>query len=137
MKRLSPRTSSGSMTREVIAVIHSPPSIARNPAEERAMNYPTRPHRRLAIVLLVPFGLISAYAVYRLGQVGILAHALDGPAGWQLAADLVVALVLILAWLIPTARREGRSPWPWAAMTLFPGSLLYLVTGKARQDGIG
>ena len=104
------------------------------------MNYPTTHGRRLAIVLLIPFGLISAYAVYRVGYAGILAHALDGPAGWQLAADLVVALVLILAWLIPTARREGRSPWPWVAVTLFLGSfgpLLYLVTGKGQQDRAG
>jgi hypothetical protein len=96
--------------------------------------------RLLAIALLVPFGLISAYAVYRVGYIGILAHALDGPAGWQLAADLVVALVLVLAWLIPTARQEGRSPWPWVAVTLFLGSfgpLLYLVTRKGRQAGAG
>jgi len=96
--------------------------------------------RLLAIALLVPFGLISAYAVYRVGYTGILAHALDGPAGWQLAADLVVALVLVLAWLIPTARQEGRSPWPWVAVTLFLGSfgpLLYLVTRKGRQARAG
>lgn len=104
------------------------------------MNHPMTYGRPLAIVLLIPFGLISAYAVYRVGYAGILAHALDGPAGWQLAADLVVALVLILAWLIPTARREGRSPWPWVAVTLFLGSfgpLLYLVTGKGQQDRAG
>ncbi len=96
--------------------------------------------RLLAIALLVPFGLISAYAVSRVGYTGILAHALDGPAGWQLAADLVVALVLVLAWLIPTARQEGRSPWPWVAVTLFLGSfgpLLYLVTRKGRQARAG
>lgn len=104
------------------------------------MSHPTTQGRRLAIALLIPFGLISAYAVYRVGYAGIFAHALDGPAGWQLAADLVVALVLVLAWLIPTARREGRSPWPWVAVTLFLGSfgpLLYLVTRTGRQAGAG
>lgn len=104
------------------------------------MNHPTRHARLLAIALLIPFGLISAYAAYRVGYTGIFAHALDGPAGWQLAADLVVALVLVLAWLIPTARQEGRSPWPWVAMTLFLGSfgpLLYLVTRRGRQAGTG
>jgi hypothetical protein len=102
------------------------------------MDHPIRHRRILAIVLLIPFGLISAFAVSRVGYTGIFAHALDGPAGWQLAADLVVALILILAWLIPTARRESRSPWPWVAMTPFLGSfgpLLYLATGKVPQTG--
>ncbi|WP_405223500.1 hypothetical protein [Lentisalinibacter sediminis] len=104
------------------------------------MNDRIRHGRTLATVLLIPFGLISAYAVYRVGYTGILAHALDGPAGWQLAADLVVALVLVLAWLIPAARREGRSPWPWVAVTLLLGSfgpLLYLVTAKEGRSGAG
>ena len=104
------------------------------------MNHRLNQGRLLAIVLLIPFGLITAYAVYRVGYTGIFAHALEGPAGWQLAADLVVALVLVLAWLIPTARQEGRSPWPWVAVTLFLGSfgpLLYLVTRTGRQAGAG
>lgn len=102
------------------------------------MNQPVTHRRTLAIALLVPFGLITAYAVYRVGYTGIFAHALDGPAGWQLFADLVVALLLVLAWLIPAARREGRSPWPWVVLTLLLGSfgpLLYLVTGKGGGGG--
>lgn len=98
-------------------------------------------HRRvLAVALLVPFSLISLYAVYRVGYAGILAYALAGPAGWQLAADLVVALILVLAWLIPAARRENRNPWPWVLVTLCLGSfgpLLYLVSGKSRSVEIG
>lgn len=97
-------------------------------------------HRRiLAIALLIPFSLITLYAVYRVGYTGILSHALDGPAGWQLAADLVVALILVLAWLVPTARHENRNPWPWVVVTLCLGSfgpLLYLVSGRHRPAAI-
>ncbi|MBP6701113.1 MAG: PLDc N-terminal domain-containing protein, partial [Halioglobus sp.] len=42
----------------------------------------------------------------------------------------VIALVLVLTWLVPEARKAGRNPWPWIVATLFLGSfgpLLYLV----------
>lgn len=88
--------------------------------------------RTLAIVLLVPFTLLTLYAVMHSGYDGIIAHALDGPAGWQIFADLVVALVLVLVWLLADARRTGRNPWPWVIVTLLLGSfgpLLYLAVG--------
>jgi len=46
----------------------------------------------------------------------------------------VIALVLLLTWLVPEARKAGRNPWPWVVATLLLGSigpLLYLVfTGR-------
>jgi hypothetical protein len=125
------------MTCEVIAVMHSPGEHTAKADEANGVQ--TMNNRRiLAVALLIPFALITAYAVWRVGYTGIFAYALAGPAGWQLAADLVVALVLVLAWLIPAARREGRSPWPWVVLTLFLGSfgpLLYLLTGKDEAAG--
>ncbi|HKL62957.1 MAG TPA: DUF2834 domain-containing protein [Woeseiaceae bacterium] len=91
--------------------------------------------RALALALLIPFALITLYAVWEVGYTGIFAHALDGPAGWQLSADLVVALLMILVWLVADARRIGRNPWPWVLLTLFLGAfgpLFYLLTGNGE-----
>ena len=96
------------------------------------------PSRRiLAIALLVPFALLSVYAVAQVGYIGIFDYHRHSPAGWQVFADLVVALILVLIWLIPEALRSGRNPWPWVVMTLFLGSigpLLYLATEKPGRE---
>ncbi len=86
--------------------------------------------RTLAIAMLIPFTLLTLYAVSRVGYIGIFEYHLHSPAGWQVIADLVIALVLVLTWLVPEARKAGRNPWPWVVATLLLGSigpLLYLV----------
>ncbi len=92
--------------------------------------------KTLAIVLLVPFLLLTAYAVWDVGAVGIFVYQLQSSAGWQVFADLVISLVLVLTYLIPQARRDGRNPWPWVVATLFVGvisPLLYYATDKAQR----
>jgi RsiW-degrading membrane proteinase PrsW (M82 family) len=86
--------------------------------------------RSLALIIVVPFALLTAYAVAQVGYIGIFDYHRHSPAGWQVFTDLVIALVLVLSWLIPEARRAGHNPWPWVVVTLFLGSfgpLLYLV----------
>lgn len=86
--------------------------------------------RTIAIALLVPFLALTAYALYAVGYIGIFDYHRHSPAGWQVFADLVVALVLVLTWMIPDAKRAGRNPWPWVVATLLLGSigpLLYLA----------
>ncbi|MCG8413068.1 MAG: hypothetical protein MI746_02515 [Pseudomonadales bacterium] len=90
--------------------------------------------KTLAIILLIPFSLLSIYAVLEVGYFGIFDYHRHSPAGWQVFTDLVIALVLVLTWMIPQAKREGRNPWPWVGITLFLGSigpLLYLATAKS------
>ena len=89
--------------------------------------------RLLAIAILIPFTLLTVYAVAEVGYIGLLDYQLQSPAGWQVFADLVVALILVLTWLIPEARRTGRNPWPWVVATLFLGSigpLLYMASER-------
>ena len=84
----------------------------------------------LAIAILIPFTLLSGYAVLEVGYIGIFDYHRHSPAGWQVFTDLVIACVLILTWLIPEAKRNGINPWPWVAITLVLGSfgpLLYLA----------
>lgn len=96
--------------------------------------------RTLAIVLLVPFSLLTLYALTEVGYTGLFEYQLRSPAGWQVFADLVVALVLVLAWMIPEARRAGRNPWPWVVATCLLGSIAPLVYlawagSEAAADG--
>jgi len=87
----------------------------------------------LAIAILIPFSLLSLYAVLEVGYIGIFDYHRHSPAGWQVFTDLVIALVLVFTWMIPEAQKAGRNPWPWVVITLFLGSigpLLYLATAR-------
>jgi len=89
--------------------------------------------RLIATLMLIPFSLLTAYALYKVGYVGIIEHQLQSSAGWQVLVDLVIACALIFTWMIPEAKRAGRNPWPYVIITLFLGSfgpLLYLVTNN-------
>lgn len=91
--------------------------------------------KTIAIILLLPFSILSAYAVYKVGYVGIFDYHRHSPAGWQVFIDLVIACILCLTWLIPEAKRKGRNPIPFVVLTLFLGSfgpLLYIVTDKSE-----
>jgi len=91
--------------------------------------------RLLAITLLIPFSVLSAYAVFKVGYMGILDYHRHSPAGWQVFADLVIACLLCLLWLIPEAKQNGRNPWPFVVITLLLGSfgpLFYLITDKTK-----
>lgn len=99
-----------------------------------------RSKRTLALVLLVPFALLTLYALQQVGYVGIFDYHRHSPAGWQVFADLVIALVLVLSWMIPEARKAGRNPWPWVVATVFLGSigpLLYLALGRGDPAAEG
>lgn len=89
--------------------------------------------KALAIALLIPFLALTAYALAKVGYVGIFDYHRHSPAGWQVFTDLVIALILVLTWLVPEARAAGRNPWPWVVLTLLLGSigpLLFLATGS-------
>lgn len=92
--------------------------------------------KTLALVLLIPFSILTIYAVFEVGYVGIFDYHRHSPAGWQVFADLVVALALVLTWIVPDAIARGRSVWLWVVLTLTLGSigpLLYLVS---RSSGV-
>ncbi len=91
--------------------------------------------RTIAIVLRIPFLVLTVYAVSQVGYWGIVDYHRHSPAGWQVFADLVVALILLLTWLIPEAKSKGINPWPWVVATLFLGSigpLGYLIYKGAK-----
>lgn len=89
---------------------------------------------RLPIVLiLVPFSVLSAAALWQHGYWGLFAPALHSLAAAQVLVDLVIALGLVLVWMHQDARSLGRRFWPWLVATLALGSfgpLLYLLTRR-------
>jgi hypothetical protein len=93
--------------------------------------------RALVVIALALFGLLSAAAVWRHGYLGIWTTSFQSLAGLQVLADLVIALLLVLAWLWRDARASGRNPWPWVIATLTLGSfgpLVYLLVRKSSTD---
>ncbi len=94
--------------------------------------------RLLAILILIPFTVLSAYALWDVGYIGIWDYHRHSSAGWQVIVDLVIAVALILVWLVPDARKAGKNPWPWVVLTVVTGSfgpLLYLVFRKGSAEG--
>lgn len=95
--------------------------------------------RLLAIALLVPFTAVTVYALADVGYMGVIDQLLAAPANWQIAFDLVIALVLVLGFIFRDARQSGRNPWPYFAITLVMGSfgpLLYFALQKNRYRAI-
>lgn len=86
--------------------------------------------RRLLIITLGLFGLLTALALLQHGYWGIIAPNFQSLAAGQVFADLVIALSLVMIWIWRDATARGRSAWPWLLVTLLLGSfgpLLYLL----------
>lgn len=84
-------------------------------------------------LILAAFGAYSAWAMLQVGYLGIWQAGLAGPGALQVLLDLVVACLLISAWIVADARRNGRNAWPYVALTLAAGSfgpLAYLLVGR-------
>lgn len=67
-------------------------------------------------------------------MVGFYEQILSGPAGWQIFADIAIALSMVLVWIWRDATASGRRFWPYALLTLALGSigpLLYLLLATA------
>lgn len=86
--------------------------------------------RPILLVTLAAFGAISAVALWQHGYWGLIAPHFQTLGGAQVLVDLVIALVLVMVWMVRDARRTGRNPWPYVALTLAAGSfgpLVYLI----------
>jgi hypothetical protein len=94
-------------------------------------------NRPLLIAVLIPFTLLTAYAVHFSG--GLIAFFLfltKHPASWQVFADLAIVLSLLLVFIYRDAKATGRRFWPWAIFSLTCGSfgpLLYFITAPRKN----
>ena len=81
-------------------------------------------------VFALDFLLLTAWAIFQHGYLGIFAHALQNSATILLAVDLVLAIVMIAGWMWVDAGRHGLRVWPYLVVTALFGSagpLLYLI----------
>ena len=95
-----------------------------------------QPIRLLALALLIPFSVLTVYAVQQVGYWGIITYHFPNPAGWQVLSDLVIAVFLIMLWMIKDARKTGRNVIPYLIASVFLGSigpLLYLITAPQKK----
>ena len=93
------------------------------------------PLKTLCLALLIPFGALTIYALMQVGYVGIPEYHIHSPAGWQVFADLVISLLLIMIWMVRDARQKGRTVWPYIVATLAAGvfgPLFYLLLAPSE-----
>ena len=89
--------------------------------------------RTILVLILIPFSVLSAIALWQHGYWGILAPHFQTFGAGQVLADLVISLTLVSAWMWRDAKATGRTFWPWLVATLVLGSfgpLVYLLTRK-------
>ncbi len=82
------------------------------------------------LLILIPFSLVSAYAMWEVGYVGIFMSSFANWGTAQVLCDLVVTSVLAMIWMVNDARGRGLNAWPFVIVTLLAGSfgpLLYLL----------
>lgn len=82
------------------------------------------------LILLGAFSALSLYAMYQVGYWGIWQAGLTDWGSAQILADLVVACLLIMGWMVTDARHRGLTVWPYLVVTLAAGCfgpLLYLL----------
>ena len=86
--------------------------------------------------LLVDFVLLSTWATWKVGYLGIFAAALNGPGEMQIFADLCIALLFASGWLKRDAERRGINPWTWIVAIVPMGSLSIVGYLAAREAGV-
>ncbi len=91
-------------------------------------------NKALLIVVLIAFSGLTGYTLVHYG--GLIAWLMfytRDPASWQIFADLVIAMCLLLVFMKRDADATGRPFWPWAIFSITCGSfgpLLYFITAK-------
>jgi len=90
----------------------------------------------VAGLALVDFAALNAWAFYKEGLEGLMTF-LGGltPWGYVLAADLLIALGMVCVWMYADAKKKGRNPMGYLALTAATGSigpLLYVTMEGAE-----
>ncbi|TAH13654.1 MAG: DUF2834 domain-containing protein [Curvibacter sp.] len=96
-------------------------------------------NKALLIFVLVVFSALTGYTLVHYGGLfAWLSFYTRDPASWQVVADLIIAMSLLLVFIRRDAQANGRPFVPWAVFCLVVGSfgpLLYFITAKKRVEG--
>lgn len=113
------------MTSEVMAEVTAS-------GQGRGMNL----KRIVAAFLLLDFSVLTAVEIFRHGYTGYLRIAFTDLSAGIILADLAIALLLVVAWMIQDARARKVTVWPYVVLTMVLGSvgpLAYLVLRPRRS----
>lgn len=92
--------------------------------------------KALLIGVLIVFAALTGYTLAHYGGLfAWLAFYTRDPASWQVVADLVITMCLLLVFIRRDAQASGRPFVPWAVFCLVVGSfapLLYFITAKRQ-----
>ena len=80
-----------------------------------------------AILVLIPFTALTAMAIVGDGTMGFPNAIFHNLTSFQIWLDLVIAVLIWCAWLVPEARAAGRNPWPWIVGALLFGAFSPLI----------
>lgn len=92
----------------------------------------TAPQIPMPLSVLTTFllSILTGFALWQHGYWGIMAPHFESTGAGQVLFDLVIALLLLSAWMWKDAKAKNRAYWPWFILTLAAGSfgpLLYLI----------
>ncbi len=93
-------------------------------------------NRFALIFVILAFGAYSMYVMHAVGYFGLWQSVFVNVATIQVILDLVIVCTLACFWMVGDARKTGRNPWPYVAITLTAGSfgpLFYLLIGEFRN----
>jgi hypothetical protein len=91
----------------------------------------------LLAIVLVAFSVLTAYAVYQVGLIGVFEALAANIASITATVDLTIALTLIAVWMWNDAKARGMSALPYLVLTVAFGSvgpLLYLLRTSRRPE---
>jgi hypothetical protein len=89
------------------------------------------------LVILFLFSILTGFAVWEDGMIGIFLGQFKTFGGAQVLIDLMIALSFILVWMWFDTKKTGAMFLPWFLITLIAGSygpLLYLLFRKSNQN---
>jgi uncharacterized membrane protein len=94
-------------------------------------------YKALLIAVFIAFTALTAYTLAHYGGLipWLLFYTRD-PASWQIFADLVITMCLLLSMMKRDAEASGRPFWRWAIFSLLAGSfgpLLYFIEAKKNK----
>lgn len=97
-------------------------------------------NRKQILLSLITFDFLAltGYAIYQHGYLGIFALAAENSATILLTVDLLLALVMVVAWMWVDANRHGLRVWPYLLISAVFGSagpLLYLIRRESQLAG--
>lgn len=91
----------------------------------------------LLLLAFLPFMALTSHVVIIYGFDGFYIEAFQNAATTLLLTDLAISLILIQIWMWFDAKKTGRNPWPYYAITVtigIAGPLLYLLLGKTAEE---